>query len=311
MKYESESQADGILSGVLESAAELLGIDPENAATRASEVLDTVPGQPQALLLLISAVKLIGAEEGLCNLLEGMAQEYPNLASVHYELGCLLGRLGRTTEAVERFSRAVALEPDHPLAWRALGDQLARNDDRRRASEAYARHLRLSLKELKFIEDARSADADELARAENILNQALAVNPTDVVTIRMLGEFYLQLGRLREATTTIKRALDLAPGCAPTRNLYCVALNQLMDWKGSNEQLQILLEREPGNPRLQAMLAANLIMLGEREEALRLFDQVRPQMENDKEFWVNYGHAGRAVGRDNQVIVDSYRKGIE
>jgi tetratricopeptide (TPR) repeat protein len=311
MEPETTTQGDRILSGVLESAAELLAADPESAATRASEVLDTVPGQPQALLLLIGALKVMGAEEGAGNLLDWMAREYPNLASVHYELGCLLGGMGKTKDAIERFSRAVALEPNHPLAWRGLGDQLARNGDHRKAREAYARHLRISLKELKFVEDATVADAHDLGKAENILNQALAINPTDVVTVRMLGEFHLRMGRLREAEATIRRAVDLAPGCIPTRNLYCVALNQLMDWKGSNEQLQILLEQQPGNPRLQAMLAANLIMLGERDEALRIFDKVRTEVGTDKEFWLNYGHAGRAVGRDNQVIVDAYRKGLE
>src|SRR3954454_17588511 len=117
------------LSVSLEAAAELLAKDPEAAATKASEILDIYPGQPQALFLLINAVKLMGAEAGVRDLIEWMESEYPNIASIHYELGLLLGRLGMHKEAAERLHRVVALERNHPAAWRALGHELAKTGD--------------------------------------------------------------------------------------------------------------------------------------------------------------------------------------
>ena len=136
------------LSATLTAAAALLATDPESAATVASETLDFYPGQPQALLLLMSGIRLIGAMEGARSLIEWMAEEYPNLASVHYELGLLLGRLDANDEAVDHLSRAVALEPNHPAAWRELGNQLARKGDGAGARKAYVQHARLSLREL-------------------------------------------------------------------------------------------------------------------------------------------------------------------
>src|SRR5438874_7478210 len=164
MEQRNEQPADDTLSARLDSIAQSLGTDAEMVATAASEILDNLPGQPQTLLLLVSALKLMGAETSARTLIEWMADEYPNLASVQYELGMSLARLGHSKEAAEHLSRAVALEPRHPTAWRALGDQLALNGDGDGSSKAYMRHLQLSLRELKLLEDAIAASgSDDLA----------------------------------------------------------------------------------------------------------------------------------------------------
>ena len=101
MQQVSETQTERLSTG-LDRVAESLGSDVESAATGASEILDTFPGQPQALLLLVSALKLMGAEAGSRSLIEWMAEEYPNLASIQYELGHAAG----STWNVERGHRA-------------------------------------------------------------------------------------------------------------------------------------------------------------------------------------------------------------
>jgi tetratricopeptide (TPR) repeat protein len=84
-----------------------------------------------------------------------------------------------------------------------------------------------------------------------------------------------------------------------------------MEWKDANAQLELLLKDDPGNPRLEAQLAANYIMLGAQDEGMRLFEKVRPESVNDKVFWLNYGHAARTVGKDDQTIISAYRKCLE
>ena len=312
MENENHHSSAESLSARLDDAAQLLGTDAEATATCASEVLDIFPGQSQAIQLLISALNLMGAEDGARQLLEWMAQEHPNVGAIHYELGTLLSRLGMPEEAIQRLSRAVELEPLHPLAWRALGNQLALSGDAVGARRAYARHAKLSLRELKLLEDKMAVcRADEFVKAEAMLRQALAISPTDVAVTRLLGELYLRLGKLGEAETTLKQALDLAPACLESRDAYCIALTQLMDWSGANEQLRALLERCPGNLRLEAMLAANLVMLGERDNAIDRFTQLKTDGVEDRVFWLNYGHAARVIGKDDQAIIDSYRKCLE
>src|SRR5205823_5161226 len=195
---------------------------------------------------------------------------------------------------------ATELEPAHGGAWRALGTQLAMIGDTAAAWKAHARHLKLSLRELKLLEDASAAcRAEEYEQAEKMMRQALAINPTDVLVTRLLGDLYLRLGRLTNAEPTLRRAVKLAPQCATTRESYCLALTQRADWRAANAQLKILLENDPDNVRLKAVLVANLGMLGERDEALDLFEAIRPELAlaNDGRFWLSYGQAARVLGK--------------
>jgi tetratricopeptide (TPR) repeat protein len=192
-----------------------------------------------------------------------------------------------------------------------LGNQLAAAGDRGGAIKAYARHAKLCLRELKLIEEATAGNAEDLPGAEQMLLQALDINPTDVVARRTLGELYLRLGKVVEAEEALRRALELVPRCADIRYQYAVALTHQTNWKGANTQLKLLLEQSPGDRRVQSFLAANLIMLGERDEAFRMFEQVRNAASNDTMFWLNYGHAARSVGQANEAIIAAYRKCVE
>jgi predicted Zn-dependent protease len=293
------------LSPLLERSAEFLGSDAEKAATDASDLLDIYPGQPLTLQLLLDALKLLGAEEGAQGLLEWMAQQHPNLAAISFRLGLLLGRLGKPKEAAQHLSRAVELEPNDSAAWLELGKQLSLTGDRAGSARALTKHLRLSLRELKLMDDVAEGSSAELTKADHMLHQAVAVNPTDPLVNQTLGKVMLRLGRLRDAEYFLKRALELAPGSPLIRHDYAMALNQQMDWQGADGQLDIILEQFPNDVRLQAVKAGNLIMVGKTEQGLRRLEQARMQAGEDAQFWLNYGHAMRTVGRVNEFAAVS------
>ena len=299
------------ISAALDELARLLGSDPETVATRASEILDLYPGQAQALVLLVSAFNLMGAEDGAREILAWMSQEHPKLASIQYELGAMLARLGRPREAIAALSLAVRQEPKHSAAWRILANQLDVDGDKIGASRAHARHVKLSLAELELLESGLGAcRAEEFAKAERMLRQVQAIAPTDVTVARLLGELHLRVGRLKDAEIMLERALDLAPRCTATRDLYCLSLTQQMDWVRANAQLNILLNDRPDDHRIRAQLAGNLAMLGERQEALRVFDGLRVEMVEDAAFWLSYAQAARVIGKDSATIVDAYRASL-
>ncbi|HEY5048847.1 MAG TPA: sulfotransferase [Rhizomicrobium sp.] len=310
MEPLNERQSGETLSAALTGAADMLGTDATGAATRASEILDAVPGQQQALLLLVSGLRLLGKGAAAREVLEWMAEQHPNLAAVHYELGLLLGRLGLRKEATERLLRVVELEPNHPAAWRALGNQRALGGDTVAAGEAYAEHAKRSLKELKLLEDALAAGNDELIKTENMLRQSLDINPTDVSMLRMLATVYVRLSRSYEARIRLVRALELAPEFQAAREDYAAALSIGMQWREANEQYDILMGVDPRRGFFESLKATNLVMLGDYEQAFALFDMAKPHRSNDPSFWINYGHTLRTVGRGDEAI-DAYRKCLE
>jgi tetratricopeptide (TPR) repeat protein len=300
------------LSATLAGLAQLLGSDPERVAAEAREILDAVPGQVQALFLLTSAIKLVGTAAGAREILTSMAKEHPNLASIRYEAGAISRRTGLDEDAVTNLTRAVELEPSHAAAWRTLANALTATGTMGPACSAMAQHLRLSSREVRLLEGASAVSRiEDLPQAEGMLRQALGINPTDVFANRMLGDVLLRFGKLREAEMIFKRALEFAPRCNGLRERYAMVLTQLTEWKAANEQFEVVLASDPGNPRLEALIAANLVMLGDAEEGARLFEKAASQSAGDKVFWLNYAQAAKIAGSEERTIAEAYRKCLE
>lgn len=309
LELAPDFRSDGQLSGRLLAAARKLPSDPAGAAADVVQILRSVPGQQQALLLLASAHRAVDDTVSLRDKLEALAQSHPALASIHYELGLLLASLGERQQAIASLARVVALEPNHPSAWRLLGNQHDWNGDRAAAAEAYAQHIKLSIKELKLLEDA-AANENDGASAENMLRQNLAVTPTDVMTIRMLAQKVLSNSRNQEATSLLEDAVRLAPDCVETRKDYARTLQQDLKWKESNEQFDIVIAAEPENAAALGAKAFNLVLLGESADAIDLLEKAREKLSNEPSYWLSYGNVLRTIGKSEPAIA-AYRRSLE
>ena len=68
----------------------------------------------------------------------------PNHAPAAFLLARANARIGRGDEAIAALRRTVKLQPDHPEAWRLLGDHLVATGDAEGADAAYLRHVKAS-----------------------------------------------------------------------------------------------------------------------------------------------------------------------
>ena len=118
----TDVSAIGTLEQALAHAERLLERDPLLAVEQLDEILQVAAGHPAALQLLAAARSLQGDVQGALDILITLAQAQPNWAMIHFDLGLALGHRGRGQEAIQALRRAVALKPDLPQAWRALGD---------------------------------------------------------------------------------------------------------------------------------------------------------------------------------------------
>lgn len=298
------------LSASLNAVADMLETDAPSASLRAGAILGFVPGQQQALLLFACAYRVMNELVGAREIFGMLADEHPQLAAIHYELALVLARSGARREAIEHLERAVELEPNHPSAWRALGNQRALEGDSEGAGKAYARHLRGSIRELKLLEEAADARAEDYGKAEQMMLQSLAVNPTDVSILHLLAEVLARQGRFQNAESLLERALEIAPDYHGARQSYSSTLTQQYRWREAMAQLDIILKDQPEKPQIELLKAWNLVMIGDYEPARVLLEKVRPALENDAPFWLNYGHFLRTVGR-SQEAVDAYRRTVE
>lgn len=312
MEQVNENRRIAATSAEISRIADLLGVDAAEAAKGASGVLDVVPGQRQALIVLVSALRLLGHDDVAREMLEWMADERPRLASARYELGMLLAKAETRPESIAQLTQVVQLEPNHPGASRALGNQLSLNGDLEQAGEVYAHHIKLSLKELKLLDELEQLGISELGKIEGALRASLDFNPTDAMTLWTLGRVYMRLMRYREAQIHLARAVELAPDYAQARETYAYALNFGARHREANEQFEILAQSNDGRRnafRLQTI--PNLMLLGEYDEAFRILDSMRSEETANALFWLHYGHAlGTVAGRGMEAR-DAYRKCLE
>lgn len=219
MNGQTTPPPSGQIARLLHEIARLLRLDAKAAAVKAREFLKRYPGQRQALGLFVSAHRATGDLSGARATLLEMAKAQPGLAAVHYELGLLLTDTGERENAIAALSRAVALEPRHAQAWRALGDVFADSGNAAEANRAYARCIQFAAERLGPLENEACGDQSRLVRAERLLQSRLARDPTDLSALALLGSVYIRLRRYADAKKRLLYALELAPEFAAARRL--------------------------------------------------------------------------------------------
>ncbi|MEL0138656.1 MAG: tetratricopeptide repeat protein, partial [Halieaceae bacterium] len=125
-------------------ARHMLAEDPRRAIIQLDEVLLVVPDYPPALLLKATAINRIDGPEASLELLAPLAEKHGQWPAVHFEYAKILSVLKHGEAAIRALETVVALEPEHPEAWRMLADHLAAVGEQERSESAYLKHLRCS-----------------------------------------------------------------------------------------------------------------------------------------------------------------------
>lgn len=199
-------------------------------------------------------------------LLREIAQAHPRMALVQYQLGRLLGRVGRRDEAERAFRAAAAVEPDNPYVpiaiaglllrahrpeeaqeHAALAIALAEHHDSRSRAAAHQTAARVAL----ALEDSARAQA----HAEAAEREDPAVPMRQFVSGRMLSDE----GRYEEARAAFEAAeavLDREGRTLEELHLRLgEALARLEEYEGAEEQFREELRAFPRSIRAYSSLA--------------------------------------------------------
>jgi tetratricopeptide (TPR) repeat protein len=269
------AQPLGTLEVALAHATRLLGRDPAMAAEQAREILAVHRDLPDALAVL----------------------------------GLALGHLGQGEEAIAALRRAVALKPQIPDAWRALGDHYTALEMREAADEAFAQHLRHSTHDPKLMGAALALSENRIPEAEAQLREHLKRHPTDVLAIRMLAEVAARIGRTLDAENLLRRCVELAPGFRMARQNYAMVLHRQNKWGEALREVEQLLEDEPSNPGLRNLKAAVLGRVGEYQGSIELYRAVLADYPRQPKVWMSLGHALKTANHHAESV-EAYRRCI-
>jgi tetratricopeptide (TPR) repeat protein len=300
----------GTLEQTLAHAARLLQSDPVLAIQQLDEILQVAAGHPAALQLLAAARSQQGDVQGALDILLPLAHAQPNWALIHFDLGLALGRQGCGQEAIQALRRAVALKPDLPQAWRALGDHLMAAGEQEAAAAAYTSHVRYSTRDPRLLDAAVALVENRIPDAEALLREHLKQAPTDVAAIRMFAEVAARLGRNEDALHLLERCLELAPAFKEARQNYALVLHRSNQPEQALVEIERLLAEDPGHLGNRNLKAVVLCRVGDYESAIRIYADLLEHYPQHARVWVSYGHALKTAGKTERAIA-AYRRSLE
>jgi tetratricopeptide (TPR) repeat protein len=303
------SDTVGSLAMALDQAGRMLAPRPDLAEIQAHEILKVIPRQPDAMLILGRALRAQGRAEEAARELKALTAAHPAMASEYLELGLTLAQLGRRRPAIAALSKAAVLDATLQGIWRSLGDAFTLAGDTEAADDAYARHIKASVKDTRLLAAASALCDGRLAVAESILREFLRERPTDVAAMRMLAEIGSRLGRYDDAQHLLARCVELAPGFAEARGNYAGVLYRANKPAEALAQTKLLLEHDPKHPGHRNMMAAALARLGESERAIDCYEDLLKDYPHQPKAWMSYGHTLKGVGRQDDAVA-AYRRSI-
>ena len=266
----------GTLATAIAHLEQLLAADPLLAEAQAREILAVVPGDAHTLLLLAAALR---------------AQS-------------------KFQEAIAALVRLVRQRPDHPAAWRLLGDCYGLVGDAAGAEEAYLRHVDAAVHDRRLMEAAQALHDNTLPQAEAVLRAQLKAFPTDIAAIRMLAEIAARLERYDEAEKLLRRALTLAPGFEAARSNLVTVLHRRNKQAEARGEIERLVKRHPGHAGYRNQQAAILARLGETGEAITLYRGVLKEVPHQPKIWMSLGHTLKTAGRQSEAV-EAYREAVK
>ncbi len=306
----TEDEKRGSLEVAIDRTAQLLDIDPALAEQQAEEILKAVPNHPPGRFLLAMARRYQGKYQEALEVLEPLLDAQHQWAAAWFEYGVSLGHLGRGDEAIEALLKSVKFQPEHPQAWRYLGDHLTATGDVERADAAYARHVQCAGHDPALQEAAAAMVKNDVATAERRLKARLREAPTDVAAIRMLAEVAVRCDRNDEAENLLLRCLELSPGFTAARYNYAVILHRKNDSNGALIQIEQCLEETPNSPAYRNLAAVILSRVGEYDRSIDLYAQLLSEYPKNSKVWLSYGHVLKTAGKTDDCI-GAYRTSIE
>jgi tetratricopeptide (TPR) repeat protein len=153
-------------------------------------------------------------------LFEHAIEVTPKSEVAYYNLGVALAELGRTAEAIDRYSGALRINPKSVKAYNNLGLALEGEGKIGEAIDHYSEALRIDPGFIEAHNNLGNAlkKQGRISEAIRHYSEALRINPDFVEAHSNLGNALKRQGRIEEAIGHYSEALRIEPDSAETQN---------------------------------------------------------------------------------------------
>jgi len=273
------------------------------------EVRDLLGGWPDNRdLLLIAAVSLryLGRIAEALVMLDRLEQGQPGFSPLHQERGLCYVALKDAPPAIEALLRAVNINPALPMSWRMLEGLYSLTGDAASAATAAAHTAKLKSLPPEVVTATSLFSDGELTPAEQIIRAFLLRCGNHPEAMLLLARIGMARDVLDDAETLLEAVLVLEPGHQAARYAYAQALAQRQKHARAREEIERLLDRDPGNLDYRSLAASIAVGLGEHERAIGLYRGMLIDAPGSPDVHLWNGHALKTIGRTPEAI-DAYR----
>lgn len=229
----------------------------------------------------------------------------PKLSGPYFNLGLTLVRKGDYADAIAPLRQALSLEPNNDGARRALAIALVAQEKFPEASREIAQLLFRAPQDAGLLELAAKSFLQQrrYAEATTVLQRRLRLPNANAFSWSQYGDALDGAGRTPEALEAYKKAVALDPEATLTRYGLGYLYWKLYRYEDAERELLEVLRRSPNEPRASFTLGDLYLTRGEAQRALPLLEVARAAYPN--EFDTRF-----ALGR-TLVLTGNLDRGIE
>jgi tetratricopeptide (TPR) repeat protein len=277
-----------------------------------AELLSPLPQNRGELYRQAVNLRLLNHVDEALDVLERLQQLHPRYSRLYEERGHCYAALSNAPKAIGAFWQAVNINAALPASWQMLHTLYRGMGDEENAARIADRLATLRNLPPEIIE-AGSLFADgELAHAERLLRIYLAQHGEHIEALRLLGRVCTARGLRDDAELLLEAVVQRAPGYRAARADYARALLDQHQYVRSRQEIQQLLELDPGNRAYLRQYGEACIRLGDYEPGIslyrRLLGDAQPGRESaELHLWIAFSL--RAMGHQWEAI-QGYRATI-
>jgi tetratricopeptide (TPR) repeat protein len=235
------------------------------------------PEDRELLYLAAMNLRYLNRVPDALEFLRRLEQHHPRYSRLHEERGHCYVALRDAPRAIEAFRRGVDINQALPDSWRMLLGLYGMTGDQRNAATA-AEHVAVLQKLPRPIIQAGSMFSDgELTAAEDIVRAYLLEHDDHVEATRLLARISIQRDALDDAERLLESVLKLAPDYGAARADYAGVLYKRQKHLQVRQEMNTLLQLEPGNRDYLKLYAAASVALGDYEPIIRLYRRMLAQ----------------------------------
>ena len=265
------------------------------------------PEHRDALYMIAVCQRFLKRVPDALSTLAELEQVHPQFSRLYQERGhCYVGQR-RAEEAIQAFEHALRLNSSLPASWNALAALYGLVGRTDAAAAAAAQVQRLAALPAELIAAEGMFAEGDIAESEQIVREFLRnKDPLDVNAMWLLAKIGMKLEILDDAELLLEGVLSIKPDHPIARHDFAIVLALRHKHRRALQEIQTLLDGDPGNRAFRTTQAAILMGLGRHDEALPIYQRVLAEYPSDPDLHLSIAHALKTMGKSEQALA-SYR----